>query len=135
MPNLLSKILNRNIVSGVSTTEGDWFELWSRLYHQGSIYSASYAAVPILVDSIPDNAVTDINFFLLPASIEIARNKKNAPKITTDLQEEYFNAIKRMSVLAERHGTKTMDVDQNSRKIFLAIKLIGQKNIVRLSRY
>jgi hypothetical protein len=27
-----------------------WYELWSRLCHQGSVYSASFAALPILAD-------------------------------------------------------------------------------------
>lgn len=27
-----------------------WHELWSRLYHQGSVYSASFAAVPVMAD-------------------------------------------------------------------------------------
>jgi len=43
---------------------GPWFELWSRLYHQGTIYTASYAVVPIIVDAIKkaDTPVT-MNFF------------------------------------------------------------------------
>ncbi|MFF7214714.1 hypothetical protein ACFZAU_29935 [Streptomyces sp. NPDC008238] len=27
-----------------------WFELWERLYHQGSVYPASFAALPVLAD-------------------------------------------------------------------------------------
>ena len=59
-----------------STTEGPWFELWSALCHQGDVYSASFAAVPHVIDILSANlTLACFDFFLLPASIEVARHR------------------------------------------------------------
>ena len=54
-----------------------WFSLWSALYHQGDIYSASLAAVPVIVSAMsaePRRAT--LSFYLLPASIAVADHIK-----------------------------------------------------------
>jgi hypothetical protein len=50
-----------------------WFSLWSALYHQGDIYTASYAAVPHITQ-IGHGAAGDIDlgFFTLPKEIVVA---------------------------------------------------------------
>src|SRR6266436_3462558 len=73
--------VTKNKVLKHDAQSGPWFELWSRLYHQGSIYTASYAAVPILIEAIKGEAQPfAMDFFLLPVSIELARVKDGAPK-------------------------------------------------------
>ena len=63
-----------------------FYSLWSSLCHQGDIYTASYAAVPLLVALI-ENAPkpTDYNYFLLPISIHIAHLKNRGPQIPDGL--------------------------------------------------
>lgn len=73
--------------------EEPWFSLWSSLYHQDTIYSASFAAVPEIVKLIllaPERVTP--SFFNLPISIEIARQKQNI-EIPTELSASYENAI------------------------------------------
>lgn len=77
-----------------------WFSLWSSLYHQGDIYSASFAAVPEIVKhlaSAPQRAT--FSFFALPASIEIARAKDNLA-IPAELSAAYFESIRALAPVA-----------------------------------
>ena len=59
-------------------------ELWENLYHQGDVGSASYAAVPQLVEK---------GELSLVASIECARLSEHNPKISESFEQEYFNAL------------------------------------------
>src|SRR5215472_3324654 len=83
-----------------SPTEGPWFQLWSTLYHQGDIYTASFAAVPHLVETLAlDPVCACFDFFLMPASIEVTRNRRNTP-VPPDLADSYFESLKRMPTVA-----------------------------------
>jgi hypothetical protein len=83
-----------------------WFSLWSSLCHQGDVYTASYAAVPHIVD-IGCRAVgaIDFSFYELPAAVEVARQNEHGPAIPDRLKEPYFSAISRLieCVMAHRH--------------------------------
>ncbi|MCE0558461.1 hypothetical protein [Motilimonas sp. E26] len=59
-------------------------ELWENLYHQGEIGTASYAAVPKLVEAGELDLV---------ASIEVARQNESNPEIPLELRSEYFEAL------------------------------------------
>ena len=51
-----------------------WFDLWSALCHQGDTYSASYAAVPLLIRLAELPAYREkYDPLLLAASIEVSR--------------------------------------------------------------
>ncbi len=52
-----------------------WFTVWSSLCHQGNVYTASYAALPHIVKIALESKTETVgmNFFFLPAFIEIAR--------------------------------------------------------------
>jgi hypothetical protein len=52
-----------------------WFSLWSALAHQGDVYSASFAAVPHVIEAIASSPerVTDV-YFHFPAWVEICRH-------------------------------------------------------------
>jgi hypothetical protein len=70
-----------------------WFSLWSALYHQGDIYSASIAAVPQIVSTLlraPSKAT--FSFYLLPASIAIADSARpvDAPEA---MRESFTQAV------------------------------------------
>ena len=78
----------------MSDRDEPFFSLWSSLCHQGDVYSASYAAVPKIVELIekaPEKV--HLNYFLLPLCIEIGRLKGNGPKLGKDQECLYFNAI------------------------------------------
>lgn len=78
-----------------------WFSLWSSLFHQGNIYSASFAAVPEIVRHLqasPHQAT--LSFFALPSSIEIARAKNSVP-VPSEVSTAYFKSIRALGALAE----------------------------------
>lgn len=78
-----------------------YYYLWSALCHQGDVYSASYAAVPYLVNLIEKSPTqSPYDLFLLPISIEIARANGSGPDIDETLKENYFAALKQLPILA-----------------------------------
>jgi hypothetical protein len=95
--------------------EGEpWHELWSSLCHQGDVYSASFAAVPHIVDVIsqhPERATWE--FFALPVCIEIERRRAGID-VPEDMEPEYSQALQHMGQCAARfasgHQDQTMSV-------------------------
>ncbi len=76
-----------------------WFGLWSALAHQGDVYSASFAAMPHVVDALA--AAPDIApevFFHFPAWIEICR-KRNGIALPVELAGSYTEALARLPML------------------------------------
>jgi hypothetical protein len=71
-----------------------WFSLWSSLCHQGDVYTASYAALPHIVE-IAGKAPgpLDFGFFQLPAAIEVARQNRRGPPIPIEIEAAYHRAI------------------------------------------
>ena len=50
-----------------------WFSLWSALAHQGDVFSASFAAVPHVIEALSsDLTAADSSYFQFPAWVEIA---------------------------------------------------------------
>ena len=76
-----------------------WFSLWSALAHQGDAYSASFAAVPHVIEAIASSPtrVTDV-YFHFPSWIEICRNK-NGVTVPDELAAAYFASLKRIPAL------------------------------------
>jgi hypothetical protein len=73
---------------------GPWFDLWSALCHQGDAYSASLAAVPLLVRLAPAQlAACRYDAVLLAACIEQARLEGRAPEIPAGYVDKYSAAI------------------------------------------
>ncbi|HZT17826.1 MAG TPA: hypothetical protein VFA23_00410 [Dongiaceae bacterium] len=71
-----------------------WHSLWSSLCHQGDVYTASYAAVPHIVETaMGTSADIDVSFFLLPACIEISRRNGHGPDVPGELADAYHDAI------------------------------------------
>jgi hypothetical protein len=96
-------------LSALPTDDGSsepWFSLWSALAHQGDVYSASFAAVPHVIEAVASSPerVTDVYFHFL-AWIEICRNKNNAD-LPDDLAAGYFDALKRVPVLVASAAEK-----------------------------
>jgi hypothetical protein len=122
IPALLNRAINETTPDH-SQQSGPWFELWSRLYHQGTIYTASYAVVPIIVDAIKktDTPVT-MNFFLLPVSIELARHSTGAPALPSFIADDYRASIRQLGILANDYINVE---DQYLRRAAEAAKLIS----------
>jgi hypothetical protein len=77
-----------------------WFGLWSALCHQGDVYSASFAAVPHIVAALETNpGRATMSFFLLPASIEVARHERAVP-LPASLESAYLAALAKLPALA-----------------------------------
>lgn len=74
-----------------------WFDLWSGLCHQGDIYTASYAALPALVDIAADRAGSPHQFdpLFLVACIELARLEGRGPTPPVGMERPYSDAVQR----------------------------------------
>jgi len=67
-----------------------WFTLWSSLCHQGDVYTASYAAVPHILQTASERPIEERpEFLLLAGCIEAQRHTKEAPKVPADLEAAY----------------------------------------------
>lgn len=73
-----------------------WQELWNELHHQGDIGDASFAAVPHLVRIHELRGVPDWNTYALAATIELARDNPNNPKLPAAFQMHYDSAWTRL---------------------------------------
>lgn len=94
---------------GLPSSEGDaepWFTLWSALAHQGDVYSASFAAVPHVVEALASApAEADFSYFQFPAWVEICRTK-NEVEIPEDLRIAYFESLARLPALVAAASTR-----------------------------
>jgi hypothetical protein len=85
------------------TSESDpWFSLWESLFHQGDVYTGSYAALPELVEIASDR--TDdagAECLFLAAMIELRRHEYEAPAIPRTLQAKYEMGARAAAALAE----------------------------------
>jgi hypothetical protein len=86
-----------------------WFSIWSALAHQGTVYSASFAAVPHVVHVLataPERA--DYQYFGFPACVEICRQRTGIA-IPDDLREPYFDALAQLPALAAAAASRPWD--------------------------
>ena len=112
--------------------EDTWEELWSSLCHQGDVYSASFAAVPHIVNALPAEADSDDwQFISLPKCIETQRCHRGM-EIPAELEPEYSEAIQRMG----RHAGMLVATPQEAWKtsaFFAAIAIAhGHTAMARL---
>ena len=87
-----------------------FFSLWSALCHQGDVYSASYAAAPIILDiaaKAPERITYD--YLLLPVSIEISRASNSGPDIPAELAQDYFESLKAIPSIVGRISASRLD--------------------------
>lgn len=84
------------------TSEGKaepWFTLWSSLAHQGDVHSASFAAVPHVIEALASApARADASYFHFPAWVEVCR-VKSGTEVPEDLQASYFSSLARLPSL------------------------------------
>jgi hypothetical protein len=99
-------------LEALPVSEGEkepWFSLWSSLAHQGDIYSATFAAVPHVVNFLsqaPSKA--DFSYFQFPAWVEVCRQKNSVP-IPTELEIDYFAALAKLPSLVAAAADRKWD--------------------------
>jgi hypothetical protein len=77
-----------------------WDELWSRLYHQGTVYSASYAALPRLAElAARQDPAGSVEPLFLAASIVASTD---GPEESTTVRARYAETIRALHDVAER---------------------------------
>lgn len=124
-----------------------WLTLWSSLYHQGDVYTASYAAIPHVVEIALSQAnAIDFSFWLLPASVEVARANGRGPDAPDFLLSAYDAAIARLPecILAHRGESWSQDmtiaamaalaVSKNHHALAEAIMNLDEDWISRISK-
>ncbi|WP_230969758.1 hypothetical protein [Nitrogeniibacter aestuarii] len=106
IPALLRKLAD------LPSSENDkepWHSIWSSLAHQGDVYSASFAAVPHIIEvlaSAPSRA--DVSYFQFPAWVEVCRAKTDVP-IPENLAPDYFDSLSRLPTLVAAASSRQWD--------------------------
>ena len=111
IPDLLHALAKRPDQQGPN--DEPWFTLWSSLCHQGDVYTASYAAIPHVVEiALSQGRPIDFGFLLLPASVDVARTKGRGPEVPDFLLPAYDLAISRLPdcVLRQRGESWSQDM-------------------------
>lgn len=75
-----------------TTNERAWDELFENLHHQGDIGEASYASVPILVETFR-NKPRPWQFYFLVAIVESERSSETNPVVPDWLGDSYKKSI------------------------------------------
>jgi hypothetical protein len=120
----------RRIAAGVGVKEA-WAELWERLYHQGDVGEASYAAVTALAPLAAGDPGDDWNPFALAAMIEEARLNARNPAMPAWLAEDYARA---WSVLFQTALAKLGDAEDPSLVNSIMAVLAAHKRQPMLAR-
>ena len=95
-------------------------ELWDKLHHQGSVNTASYAAVGEIVRVMQEQSAPDWHSYALIASIEEGRLSDHNPPVPAQLSEEYQGAWKALLPMALRDLEQVND-DLSVRSILAVI--------------
>ena len=101
IPDLLERAREDDSAGHLRTSP--WFDLWSALCHQGDVYSASYAALPHLVDIAHSRRGTRALFdpLFLSGCIELARLEGRGPMLDEALDGWYISAVQKALTLTE----------------------------------
>jgi hypothetical protein len=101
-------------LTGVPSSDNDkepWFSIWSALAHQGDVYSASFAAVPHVIDALASAPLrADFTYFQFPAWVEICR-VKNEAVVPEDIAPSYFASLLRLPSLVAAAASREWDED------------------------
>jgi hypothetical protein len=88
-----------------------WFSLWSALAHQHEVYTASFAAVPYVIQALATSPLTaDSSYFQFPAVVEAGRQATQLP-IPDDLKDAYFAALALLPSLVAQASIREWDED------------------------
>lgn len=129
IPELLQQLSAMPIDDGSAEP---WFSLWSALAHQGDVYSASFAAVPHIIEAIASGPgrVSDV-YYHFPAWIEICRHK-NCVDVPDELATDYFDALKRVPALVASATEKQWTVAFTSCALSAIAAAKGQHDLAEV---
>ena len=102
-----------------------WTELWNELHHQGSVGTASYAAVPHLVAFHLRTRSLDWNLYALAATIEVERHRRSNPPIPDWLLVDYQQAWRSL-VEMSLDDLRAASVDAPTLESALAVIALGK---------
>lgn len=103
VPELL-RALKTSTDPKTSYPDEPWHSLWSSLCHQGDAYTASYAAVPHIVEIARGaNSPIDPSFLALPVAIEVARRGGRGPEVPAEYAGNYHQAIEDLCEIVSLH--------------------------------
>ena len=86
-----------------------WFSIWSTLAHQGDVFSASFAAVPHVIEALAsDPARADFSYYQFPAWVEVCRTK-NEVLVPEDIAAAYFESLPRLPTLVAAAASRIWD--------------------------
>ncbi len=86
-----------------------WFSIWSALAHQGDVYSASFAAVPHVIEALASAPLrADSSHLQFPAWVEICR-VKNGVSVPEDIAHAYFESLFRLPALVAAAASRQWD--------------------------
>ena len=109
-----------------------WHTLWSSLCHQGDVYSASFAAVPIIVDALSTAPLKATqSYFLLPVGIELARVNHRAD-VPEGLEKLYGAALSRFPQLVAAASSRDWSQDLTAAALAAVAVSRGQWNTAQL---
>jgi hypothetical protein len=102
IPDLLRQLYKLPDASG---NEEPWFSVWSALAHQGDVYSASFAAVPHVVEAIARDPMRAHPTYLhFPVWVECCRVHARM-QVPHDLRHAYEAALSRLpSIVANANN-------------------------------
>ena len=136
IPNVVAclQALEKNPRKLGATNWEPWSTLVSSLCHQGTIYSASFAAVPHIIDiglRAAHRHEIDVGFFLLPTVVEQARLEGQQPEIAEDIFADYLSAVKRLHDLAYAVREQSWEMEYAA---VVCAALAAAKGNLRLSK-
>jgi hypothetical protein len=110
IPPLLQQLAAHRHLPPSEPEDRTWHALWDRLEHQFTVYDASYAAIPHLIQiaqQSPHHPRSD--YFLLPAAIEVRRALGYGEPFPADLTDAYHHAIQQVPQVVALFVTEPWD--------------------------
>ncbi|MFK0114180.1 hypothetical protein [Streptomyces sp. NPDC091217] len=107
--------------------DADWTELWSRLCHQGTVYSASYAALPALRDMAREWSPSDRQMPLYLAGAIVA--SVDQPYGDQDPHVAYASEMSDLTRLTEEALRDPTLADDPDTYVYLLAALLGFEGV------
>jgi hypothetical protein len=96
MPALLRQLYDPDGIRRTVATDETWEALWSALIHQGSVFPASFAAVPYVVAAFErDPEPDDFQYLAFPVAVELSR-LQDGVTVPIDLERAYTASLAKL---------------------------------------
>ena len=110
--------------------EAAWDELWNELHHQDDVGTASYAAVPHLIDIHRARSLDTWQTYALVGTIELCRTGANPP-LPDWLAPEYHDALRTFAQRGLDQLAHTTDPLVERGVLGLVALVRGHRNLAR----